>query len=306
MDESREISLAGGELGVVLELPVLRADFDAVRAKVAEMVAPYEGVTREAVMGMDLKEAKACRADLRRISRDLNDARKAVKKAYDAPLREFEARVAEVDAMIKGPCEVIDGAVKAMEQAEREAREERLRTVYEDFAPALALAQPGAEGPVLPFDRVVEPQWLTKSFGEKKAENALCEKVAGVTADYASLKPMLPSMRFPEECEREFWRTLSLRAVHELDAALSDEQDRIDAMAAEVAAYRPETAPCSPPEFEEVAVYALVLEMTPTQRDRVIAAVKAEGVHGIPLSTRCTSLREAADAIKGVLNDQAR
>lgn len=303
MEESKAIGPVGGELAVALELPEIRADFDAVREKVARMVEPYAGVTDETAAQMDLKEAKACRADLKRISKELNDARKAVKKAWNGPLEKFEERVAEIDAMIKAPCEVIDRAVKAAEEAERAGREERLRGVYEEFAPALALTQPGAEGPVLPFERIVERQWLTKSFGEKKAENALCEKVAGITADYASLKPALAGMRFPEECEREFWRTLSLRAVHELDAALCDEQGRIDAMRAEVGSYG---QPAKPPEFEEVAVYVLVLEMTPSQRDRVIAAVKAEGVHGIPLSTRCAGLREAADAIKGVLNAQAR
>lgn len=272
------------------------ADWDAITANVRRMVAPYEGVTADEAALMDLKEAKACCADLRRISRELNDGRKAVKRKYNEPLAAFEAKVKEIDALIRQPLAVVDEAVKIAERRERDGRRARLEQAYEDFAPALA--------PVVPFERVLEPQWLNKSFGQRKAELELTEKVAGIAADWESFRRVRDGFAFPDEAEAEFFRTLSLRAANDLDASRREEAGRIAALKAEVAANRGEEpgGPCAvaddgpetpeiaaeaercvdalSPTFEPVLVYDVRLECTERQKAQVMDAFRRIGVHG--------------------------
>ena len=51
---------------------VISCDFDEMGRRLDEMLEPYEGMTPETAAGMDEKAAKACRADLNRMSRELN------------------------------------------------------------------------------------------------------------------------------------------------------------------------------------------------------------------------------------------
>ncbi len=275
----------------------ITADWETIEANVARMVEPYAGVTPEAASMMDLKEAKACCADLRRISRELNDGRKAVKAEYNRPLAEFEERIKAIDALIKEPLATIDAAVKIEEARAKEERRAHLERAYEDFAPALV--------PVVPFERVLEPQWLNKSFGQKKAEAAMTEKVARIAADWESFKLVRGNYAFPDEAEAEFFRTLSLRAANELDAARREEAERIARLHAEVAANRgeepepafepeaepepafetepePEPAfePMPEPAFEEVRTWYARLEITDSQKRTLVDVFRRVGIHG--------------------------
>lgn len=195
-------------------------DREAIESKVRGMIEPYCGITPEIVAGMDLKEAKRCRADLNAISKELNDARKAVKREYNKPLANFEAWCKEVDSMIIGPCEVIKQGIAVREQQAKDERMEALREAYLDAAPVLAEA--------VDFETILEPQWLNASFGAVKAENALMEKVALVADDLKTLEAM--SFAFPDEAKAVFCRTLSIKEARENDERRRIEADRIKAM----------------------------------------------------------------------------
>lgn len=205
---------------VKFETGIISFDEQGVIAKVQDLIAPYEGITPEQAASMDAKEQKACRADLNRISKELNDARKTIKKAYTQPLSAFEAKVKEIDAMIKVPCEIIGRAIKIREDMERQDRISALYSAYMDYAPILAEA--------VPFERIMEPQWANASFGEKKAEKAMLEKVSRIADDLKTLETM--QLAFPDEAKAVFLRTLSLRDARERDAMRKAESERIKAM----------------------------------------------------------------------------
>lgn len=297
-------------LAVQFQPATITADFSGMRKKLEAMIEPYKGLTAEIAASMDVKEAKACRADLNRISKQLDDDRKAIKKVYEAPLKEFEAQIKELQELIKEPCRLIDGAIKDREEAEREARYMELAQVFADFVPE-------GIGELIGFDRILDPKWLNKSFGAKKAENALTDRVSSILAEWESFQKIKGQLRFPEECEREFWATLSLSAVNNRDEQLAQEQARIDAMNAEVAeaqAYQHQEVPqivqeaeqqvadIPEPQFEAVNVYLFALEMTAGQRQGLINYLKFQGIHGQPLSTAYASYQEAVQAVKAVCN----
>lgn len=275
---------------------VISCDFDEMGRRLDEMLEPYEGMTPETAAGMDEKAAKACRAELNRMSRELNDARKAIKRDYEAPLREFEAHVKELDARIRRYADILGDALKARDAAERARKRAAIEERYVEFAGALAQA--------LPFDRVLDPKWLNRSTSFKRAVDEMEDRVSAIAADYESLKSQAGSLAFFAEDEAVFLRTLSLREALEHDAQRREETGRIEAMKAELAPRAAEPEPEPEVDMDEVheeyvyepdlgdAPYAPPCEdgpeldwviearMTQGQADRLVSWLKSMGIHG--------------------------
>lgn len=268
----------------MLQPAVITADFGAMRERLAKELEPFKGLTLEQVAQMEPKSQKTARAGLNGYIKELEDARKAVKKAYNAPLAEFEAKCKELLAMIEAPKALIDGAIKKREADDRQARFDHLAEHYGEFAPALV--------PVVPFERIAEKEWGNATFGEKKAERELEDKVSRIAKDWDALRQS--GLAFKQEAEAEFFRTLSLQAAIAYDARRQEEQAAIDAMSAEVYG-EPEPEPMRelepapeplqplpvlPQDFEAVKVLAVIVEATDSQKEQLKAHMRALGIHG--------------------------
>lgn len=229
--EEVEIIEANAPIAVAYEYQpaVISADFDTMRQKALDYVKEYEGMTLEEVALMDLKVAKACRADLNKAVKELNDARIAVSKEYNKPLNEFKKNVDEIIAILKEPWAILDEGVKKAEEDAKNRRYEALEQTYEEFCPLLV--------PMVPFDRILDPKWLTKSFGEKKAEIELCDKAAKIAKDWDILKGS--NLACPTETEIEFFKTLDVSAALAYDKQRKAEIDALNELKAEVE-YDPE------------------------------------------------------------------
>lgn len=294
---------------------VITADWEGIEASVASMLEPYEGVTAEVAATMDLKEAKACCADLRRISKELNDGRKAIKRAYNEPLAAFEARIKAIDERIKGPLAVIDEAVKIEEQAARDRRFEALAKAYGEFAPAIAAA--------VPFERVCERQWLNKSVNEMKAMALMEERVARIAEEHQTFERVRAGLAFPEECEHAFWETLSVAEATKRDEALKAQEERLAAMREQMPKadprpkpapeqHEPEPQPEPEPRLsargqEEApegpqAVYALALSATPHEVAALKALLHDMGFSGRLLRTPLKDPQTVIDIVKEALD----
>lgn len=309
--------MEGGELvpfEPILQPATIEADFDGMKARLAEVLKPFEGLTLEQVALMSLKEQKDARKGLNDYANQLEDARKAIKRAYNAPLKEFEDSCKELLAMIDAPKALIDGAIKKREADDRQARFDHLAEHYAEFAPALV--------PVVPFERIAEKEWGNATHGEKKAERELEDKVSHIAKDWEALR--LSGMAFPQEAEAEFFRTLSLQAAIDYDARRREEQAAIDAMRAEVYGEpecepepvrepepMPEPVPVQAPEplqplqplppleFEPVKVFAVLVDATDSQMAALKAHIRALGVHGQVLELQARSWQEAKAAYFG-------
>lgn len=247
----------------------ITADFGAMRERLAELMAPYEGMTEEALMALDTKEVKACRADVNRIIKDVEDGRKAVKRAYNEPLKAFEAQVAELLAPAHEAADMLASVVNSKETKERELRLEGLRNTYQDCAPALA--------EVVPFERILEENtaWANKSYGAAKAADEIIERTAKLAKDWATLQAMQNGIAQYEVVEREFFRTLDISASIDAGKRAEEEQARIDALKAE----REEIAEYQQGE-QELERFTFTVECTRAQRDRIIGYLKGQGIHG--------------------------
>ena len=282
-----------GDLGVSPEAIVRGiAEVDAAIAK-AKKSAEDCRADAETLKGMDGKEITAIRKALSNDLKDAKNIKASFGKIFTEPKKAiddaFKAAIADVQSLY----DLYRGEEKRRGEECKQERYLELAQVFADFVPEGIAESIG-------FDRILEQQWLNPSLNAKKAENALTDKVASILSEWESFKRIKGKLVYPDECEREFWRTLSFSTASDKDEQLVQEQARIDAMNAEIAevqAYQRQEVPqivqeteqqvanVPAPEFEQVEVYLFALELTPRQRHELIGYLKAQGVHGKPIRT---------------------
>ena len=247
--EAEVIETEATTLEVTYTEATIASNMDALEAHVKKVVADYEGATYDLTSAQAIKEAKHDRSYLNGIKKEIDERRKAVKREYNKPLDAFERRCKQITAIIDESTDAIKAQLDEAEQTRKDALYSRLQQHYEEFAGLLA--------PVVPYERLHEPQWLNKTFGEIKAQQALEAKVSDVARDWETLKAQQEAMPHYADAEREFFRTLDLGAA--LNAArLADEEDQRIAELKAAMAPEPEPEPMPEPEPEPIEIPAPV------------------------------------------------
>ena len=242
--EAEVIENEATTLEVTYTEATIASNFDALEAHVRKVVSEYDGAVYDLTSAQAVKEAKHDRSYLNGIKKEIDERRKAVKREYSKPLDAFEKRCKRITAIIDESSDAIKAQLDEAEQARKDALYSRLQQHYEEFAGLLV--------PVVPYERLHEDQWLNKTFGEIKAQQALEAKVSDVARDWETLKAQQETMPHYADAEREFFRTLDLGAA--LNAArLADEEDRRIAELKAAMAPEPESEPVSEPEPEPIA-----------------------------------------------------
>lgn len=243
--EAEVIETEATTLEVTYTEATIASNMDALEAHVKKVVADYEGATYDLTSAQAIKDAKHDRSYLNGIKKEIDERRKAVKREYNKPLDAFERRCKQITAIIDESTDAIKAQLDEAEQTRKDALYSRLQQHYEEFAGLLA--------PVVPYERLHEPQWLNKTFGEIKAQQALEAKVSDVARDWETLKAQQEAMPHYADAEREFFRTLDLGAA--LTAArLADEEDQRIAELKAAMAPEPEPEPMPEPEPEPVEI----------------------------------------------------
>ena len=243
--EAEVIEAEATTLEVTYTEATIASNMDALEAHVKKVVAEDEGATYDLASAQAVKEAKHDRSYLNGIKKEIDERRKAVKREYSKPLDAFERRCKQITAIIDESTDAIKAQLDEAEQTRKDALYSRLQQHYEEFAGLLA--------PVVPYERLHEPQWLNKTFGEIKAQQALEAKVSDVARDWETLKAQQEAMPHYADAEREFFRTLDLGAA--LNAArLADEEDQRIAELKAAMAPEPEPEPMPEPEPEPIEI----------------------------------------------------
>lgn len=228
------------------ELPAIRWNEAEVQQNLTEMLAAYTGrvYTPETI-----KDAKADRAAVNKLDKQLSDAARSAKTFYMKPLEEFLQSAKQMQGQCKAVSGAIDQQVKAVEEAERQDKADALRTVYADCI--------GELREMIPFDRLLVPQWLNKTYDLAKASRELRKSVETRREELRLIRENCDEDT--EACTTEYLRELNLNAAlveHSRRQNARDAQRRAEAerMAAERAQA---TAPVIiPPTDEERQIAA--------------------------------------------------
>lgn len=231
------------ELTVRVERPAIPAmswNKDEVERNLDEMLEAYKGrvYTPESI-----KSAKDDRAKINKWSRQLGAALTAAKKMYMDPLNDFTSGIKEMQGKCAVAAGAIDAQVKAVEEAERQDKADALRAVYADCI--------GELRELIPFDRLLVPQWLNKTYDLAKASRELRKSVETRREELRLIRENCGEDT--EACTTEYLRELNLNAAlveHSRRQNARDAQRRAEAerMAAERAQA---TAPVIIPPTEE-------------------------------------------------------
>lgn len=222
------------------ELPAIRWNEAEVQQNLTEMLAAYTGrvYTPETI-----KDAKADRAAVNKLDKQLSDAARSAKAFYMKPLEDFLQSAKQMQGQCKAVSGAIDQQVKAVEEAERQDKQDALRAVYADCI--------GELRELIPFDRLLVPQWLNKTYDLAKAGRELRKSVETRREELRLIRETCGEDA--EACTTEYLRELNLNAAlveHGRRQNARDAQRRAEAerMAAERAQA---TAPVIIPPTEE-------------------------------------------------------
>lgn len=162
------------------ELMVQPVEAAAVRYNKSEMAAAIAAIASryEGRVVIDKASAKRDRAEVNKMLREVDDARKAVKRAYEAPYKAFEAELREILEPLKLAGDAIDAQIKAIEQAEREERRAALEAVWDTTEHSV------------PISRVFDIRWLNASVSLKKATDELAAAAAAAEADVQCIRDL--------------------------------------------------------------------------------------------------------------------
>lgn len=182
------------------ELPAIRWNEAEVQQNLTEMLAAYTGrvYTPETI-----KDAKADRAAVNKLDKQLSDAARSAKAFYMKPLEEFLQSAKQMQGQCKAVSGAIDQQVKAVEEAERQDKQDALRSVYADCI--------GELRELIPFDRLLVPQWLNKTYDLAKAGRELRKSVETRREELRLIRETCGEDA--EACTTEYLRELNLNAA---------------------------------------------------------------------------------------------
>lgn len=228
------------------ELPAIRWNEAEVQQNLTEMLAAYTG---RVYTPDTIKDAKADRAAVNKLDKQLSDAARSAKAFYMKPLEEFLQSAKQMQGQCKAVSGAIDQQVKAVEEAERQDKADALRTVYAGGIAELR--------EMIPFDRLLVPQWLNKTYDLAKAGRELRKSVETRREELRLIRETCGEDA--EACTTEYLRELNLNAAlveHSRRQNARDAQRRAEAerMAAErVQATAPVIIPPTDEERQIVA-----------------------------------------------------
>ncbi|MCC6101786.1 MAG: DUF1351 domain-containing protein [Lactobacillus sp.] len=151
-------------------------NFDQLKTAVEAYAAKYQNL---AVSTSTEKEAKASRAELRKLKTALDDKRKEIKKKYAEPYNQFAKQIKELEAKLDASIEPIDHGLKELENQQRETRLKHVTALIEEMAPNYD---------VLPDEIEVDPTWLNKSMSKKKVTEGIADVMGFVQKQHKDLE----------------------------------------------------------------------------------------------------------------------
>ena len=126
----------------------IELNFDELNAQMDARLAEYKG----AIFTEDSKDiAKAEVASLRRLQKDVDDTRKAVKKEWMKPLEAFEANMKKLSSKADEPINLINDQLEEFEKKRRVEKKKKIQDIYENSV--------GDMEEYLPLEKIYDIKW---------------------------------------------------------------------------------------------------------------------------------------------------
>ena len=197
-------------------LRVIKWNKEELEAAVRQKIANYENVV---YTEDNMKQAKADRAELNGLIKDIEDRRKIVKKIINEPYILFEAELKDILALIQEPVGLIDKQVKAFEDQQKEEKKAKIRAAYDEVIGDLAS--------VLPFDKVFDNRYLNQTYKLATAQADIKSKVEKVRTDLETIDSL--ESKYKLNAKDVYIKTLDLSKALAEKKRLSDLEEKLEA-----------------------------------------------------------------------------
>lgn len=196
-------------------LSVIKWNKEELEAAVRQKIANYENVV---YTEDNMKQAKADRAELNGLIKDIEDRRKIVKKIINEPYILFEAELKDILALIQEPVGLIDKQVKAFEDQQKEEKKAKIRAAYDEVIGDLAS--------VLPFDKVFDNRYLNQTYKLPTAQADIKSKVEKVRTDLETIDSL--ESKYQLNAKDVYIKTLDLSKALAENKRLSDLEEKLE------------------------------------------------------------------------------
>ncbi len=166
-----------------------------------------------------MKQAKADRAELNKLTKAIEERRKMVKKIINEPYEVFEAELKEILALIQEPVGIIDRQVKAFEDQQKEEKKKSIQKSYDEVIGDLA--------EVLPFEKVFDVRYLNQTYKLATAQAEVKAKVEKVRTDLETIDSL--ESKYKLNAKDVYIKTLDLSKALAENKRLSDLEEKLEA-----------------------------------------------------------------------------
>lgn len=157
----------------------ITANFEAVKDWLTEELAPYATMV---VTEDGIADAKKTRAAINKVGASIDSQRKAVKKEWMRPYEAFESKVKELTGIVNEAVSNIDVQIKEMENAEKEAKRQRLWDLFTESSADIR--------EYVEFEDVFDKKWLNATFAETDAANAIVQQLDDIREGLDAIRSM--------------------------------------------------------------------------------------------------------------------
>ena len=195
---------------------------EQIKEAVVSITEQYKGL---AYTEEQLQEAKADRAKLNAMKKDISDRRIQVKNALLEPYEKFEAEVKEVVALIDEPIAMIDEQIVAYEERTKEEKRQDLEKFFTENRADLP--------ELITFDKIFNPKWLNKTSSLSSCKKEIKKAVEDIKADLSAIHSSLSGKysvyaeEFYLKREMNLSRALSeANRIQEMDKKAEEEEQK--------------------------------------------------------------------------------
>lgn len=167
---------------------IITGNFAEIKAELATMMTAYAELE---VNEKNLPERKKDIATLRKIRGAIEDKRKATKRAYEKPYKEFEAECKALTGIIDKEIDRINADMDVYEQKRKAEKRKVIGRLYSENI--------GDYADYLPLESIRRPQWENKTYTEIAIINDIQEAVLTVKNDLRTIGTMCDPWQ--EECK---------------------------------------------------------------------------------------------------------
>lgn len=163
-------------------LGVIDDNFDILKVEIGKQMMKYQGLV---FTDETIKEAKATKAELNKMIATLEDNRKAIKRKWNDPYNEFEAKVKEVLALIQGPLAEIDKQI--MDFEERRKAEKR-KAVEADIERQLSSVLGSNQDYIRQCGIMWDDRWLNAGMSMTQVNMDISNQIGKMLSDISTIQ----------------------------------------------------------------------------------------------------------------------